>query len=251
VEMKHAGDSPLHSIQAAIYGAMEEIPQTLLINTKSGEGKLVDSFQKKDISNAVRAILALKYSTVTGVSLHYRINFHPETEIFISVDIETSSSGKITEIGAIAFVIGSEKLIGCFHKIAKGTVEGYTADKIAEITGLEVTDKDLLQKDQSKIIKKFHSWFKNISGVRTFLHWGGTDTKQLQCQSAGSVVDAFQTFNLWLEHSGQKRPSGRTLTDAVRQVLGPKIGFTPHRAFEDATLTASVFNAITSVSGVL
>jgi hypothetical protein len=256
VEIKHAelDNISKHGIQLAIYGAMTGHKNCVLVNTKYGQAFKVLSFTTWDVSNVSRALLALKHGTSVGVQLKYRIPLTPQTEVYISVDIETvliNNTTFITEIGAVAFIAGSDRIISVFHQLNDGVITDVTSnDPYAQLTGLRVTDIQEVIACSSLMVMSFRLWYTQVSKKRVFITWAGSDATLLQCHDSPNI-DAYRIYCIWLEKIGQKRDTNKTLSCAVAQILGPNELFVAHRAFEDACMTAAVFTAITTMEGTL
>ena len=208
----------------------------------------------------------------------------------ISVDIETCkffSSSKnnifISEIGAIAFSVDGT-IYDTFHLIADGIEEINKLEKINELeinelemnkleineleemneineleemneinnisqdiekmTGLKIINNASVLKCQSILVTKFHDWVKKISGRRCFLHWGGDEKKYLKLSELGESFNGLSLFR-----SYAKRNNLLKLLNAKEQLLGV-YPFEPHRAFEDALITAGIFLTHTNFNGI-
>lgn len=260
IELKHAVPNIRHEVQACVYAALQSgglsthntalqsgVTQSdvidkketaVLVNTKTGSVSFLSSYPLSYVVDVSRSYLAFKQGQIARGKLSIKLPLNIMSSVFISVDIE-SEGPYITEIGAWAF--GFESIYGVYNDICPGTIVDYSS-----ISGLIIKDVQTVKNSQNALIGRFHQWIASVSNRCVFLQWSGNDTKALRIN--GPVIDVFDSFCTWLQLTGQYRDTGRTLTDAVSQILGPA-PFSAHRAFEDAVMTGAIFIAITHSGG--
>lgn len=257
VECKHGKDLESYISQVAIYGSILK-KRPICINTKTGTVKEVYPIRIGKIERMARSILILKQSCIIAQRIQKRIRRQLKSSTIISVDIENLHD-TIYEIGAVAFVLGSFRVLDTFWVIADGVSETAQKDKadesksrlehlLEETTGLHIISKEKIIASQESIIAQFHAWASRL-GSPVFLHWAGQDAQK--CRWTGETLDASTLFRGWSESIGQKRESHYTLSDAVEMFFSPKFPFAPHRAFEDAAMTAGICNILVNSDGTL
>lgn len=250
IEMKHAAASDRHARQAGIYAAIAGVPSAIVLNTKTGIIEKVAAVDLSLLNDVARATLALKHATTAAVRLPKRIQHTPKNSTYISVDTESNGKGVLTEIAAVAFTVGTDKVLGRFARVAAGVAPSRGRGLFD--TGLEVIDAEACAEDTPSLIAEFQSWVESTCGVATFLHWGGNDLATLGIDvSVSTTIDVYSQFRAWHSMTRTSRASNLKLTDAVREIMGPAEPFAPHRAFEDAVMTAAVFCAMSDASGIL
>lgn len=251
VELKHAIPHTSHMNQAAIYAAMNGISSTLLLNTKIGSAEIIQAFNPKYVHDIAHAFLVLQYSTQCAIRCPSRIPHSLLATVYIAFDIETDGGSNITEIGAVAFTPGGIGIIGVYHQVAAGVINS-TGAGIWD-TGLAISSSKDLCDDQDRMIIAFHAWAASVTSRCVGLHWGGSEWRYMP-SGVIDVIDVSERFRTWLHYKGTPRSKNLALSDAVSEVILPllKEGICiPHRAFEDALMTASVFNVICNTSGIL
>jgi hypothetical protein len=110
----------------------------------------------------------------------------------------------------------------------------------------------LLAKSQEKVKKEFHNWWKSQSfkTAPLIVKWAGADDRELGIDpSEYEVCDARNVYRWYLEQCGAGRNVETSLSDAALHLLGPDMPFVPHRAFEDAVITAAILICIQRVNG--
>jgi hypothetical protein len=250
VEVKHAVESlPRHGAQARIYGCILNKPLVYVVNTKKGELYTCVSLKKKILHDATRAIFALKASTIASARLPSRVKMVADSLIYISVDLEYIGN-TIYEVGAVAYQPATDRVFGVYHRIWRETkATDNQKDPFEVMTGLRKVSLDDPSGDQERIRSEFSSWVSTMTVTPTFVYWGSDDNDlQLLQVKTEKKINAMKIFRIWLENIGEKRNTKYSLSDAVSQCFGP-IPFVPHRAFEDAVLTASVLNAVSDIEG--
>lgn len=120
--------------------------------------------------------------------------------------------------------------------------------------GLGVTSVGALRGDQYRMCAEFRKWVTKCAPAGALIvQWAGSDARKLEADSIPgiSVVDAHHAYKWYLESTGQRRVTATTLGHAVLHLLGPDIPFAPHRAFDDAVMTASVLIAMQNEGNVV
>ena len=248
-----------HRRQASIYATMCKAPKALLYNIKLGKAEWIYPYDGNiyQISRSIISLMKtnesqlrfLKMIRVGHIKSNRKILKCNKMGPFISVDMETDYDGNVTEIGAVIF--NSDRTIyDSFHEVGQGVKELITiADDCnfhEKLTGLQVTNKADLVVNQDQLIAKFHEWINSISGFRTFIHWGGNESKILP-EHLGEKIDAYKYYKAYING---ERADGLGLFNAIQDVC-TKVNFAHHRAFDDALATMSVFMAITDFSGTV
>jgi len=123
---------------------------------------------------------------------------------------------------------------------------------------LAVPQPGMLARDQKRMIDAFARWASKLlrkpeHGQRTLVvQWAGRDAELLRLDPEKfEILDAHRVYRWYLERTGQRRIGGTSLDHAVHQLFGPGMVYAPHRAFEDALLTAAVIVAIQAEGGAI
>jgi len=267
VEIKYTNQLlPYHFNQVRIYAALlDKTP--VIYNLKEGDMFKVTKLDRDVINDVARAVLIFKTATVVAQRLPQRIKHSPTTCVYISVDLEYIND-IIYEVGAVAYQPHTDRVFGRFHRIWTGTQSLFMSDiditeveeeiegvacmpgkHFEHITGLKFNpepQESPFAHDQKQIQIEFNRWVDSISSTPTFVYWGATD-KDLALLGVNNnpKVNAMMLFRAWLDNTKQSRTSNYSLSDAVRQCFC-EVPFHPHRAYEDAVLTAAVLTAITN-----
>ena len=273
VELKHTDETtPNHRRQAGIYAALRGAPYAILVNTKLGMAERIKPLTTDAVEATSRALLAMSVGQAALSRLEARAIRPPKSltpSCIVSVDVEKSVDGHVTEIGAVAFSATDRAVISTFRAVADGVgvaprpgdepatlgylrPGGYNiwAEKIEQMTGLRVENRDAFAAGSKALVARFRTWARSLPTLRTFIYWGGSEAELLS-GVAGETCDVYNgLFRPWLDHGGQMRQGSCRLSDAAQQVVGG-FKFTPHRAYEDALATGSVFVGIVSFSGVV
>lgn len=120
--------------------------------------------------------------------------------------------------------------------------------------GLGVTSIPALTADQPRMCAEFRKWVQKCApGGALIVQWAGADAQMLgACDLPDvTVVNAHHAYKWYLESTGSRRTNATTLEHAVFHLLGPGTPFAPHRAFDDAVMTAAVLVAMQSEGGVV
>lgn len=117
---------------------------------------------------------------------------------------------------------------------------------------LGVTNVPALIDDQERLCRDFRRWLtKSLPSGAIIVQWAGRDAQALGLCGEFPDLDAHHMYKWYLESTGARRVTGTTLEHAVIHLLGPSAPFEPHRAFEDAVMTAAVVVAMQSEGGVV
>ena len=279
IEIKYCNQLlPQYYNQSRIYGSI--LGKTPIIyNLKTGDVLKVNPLELTVLNDVARAVLILKTATVASQRLPHRVKHSPQTAVYISVDLEYIGD-IIYEVGAVAYQPSTDRVFGRYHRVWSGTRSVYQDDNHREendnhreendnqqaddgiegvacmpgksfeqLTGLQFnSDTQIpdLMYDQKQIRLEFNRWVDSITSTPTFVYWGATD-KDLALLGVDNnpKVNAMMIFRAWLDNTKQGRTSNYSLSDAVRQCFC-EVPFHPHRAYEDAVLTASVLTAVTN-----
>lgn len=243
-----------HRKQAAIYAALKKYEKCILINARDGEVEYIQAEDVKNIERTTRAIINTNFARSLSINTYSKTCLKPpygiSSECIISVDVETDNENNIIEIGAVA-TSNDWTILGVYKIIPDGVIEENNLSTLQErMTGLKIIDYDKVKENQKEIINDFHAWVKSLSKVRSFLHWGGNEKKLIR--DLGTSFDVlYSSFKPWLEKRGEKRNHHCKLIDGFEQIIGNKLLFVPHRAFEDALATLTIYIAITSYEGIV
>ena len=261
VELKHTHElTAAHRRQTAVYAALEAIPSAVLYNLADGSIEVIAAARLDDVSRVARAVVAIRGARARAIGALAGTGIAATTrECVISVDTETGGSSlgapPLTEIGALAFLRTTGEIIGVYHEIAPGVAASGASGArapgararsfpgspaaIEELTALRVIDAELATAAAETLRHNFREWVENLSGSRSFVHWGGSEAALVA--GLGETIDVRERiFRPWL--GTQARQGQTTLGDAAAQLL-PGQEFAFHRAFEDALATAAVFVA--------
>jgi hypothetical protein len=250
VEIKHAVPSSLHKYQTSIYAGMKGLDRGYLLNTLKGEIECVKAISKKELYLKTRALFALKHGLAATQKLPKRSR--EDARPCICIDIEYIPQwGTIYEIAAVVFMLGSSQVIDVFHEVCDGmsTTKESMYDNFGtyDLTGLFVQDIDKVSKSTTVIHKKFTEFYKKYNHIPV-VQYSGNDCGILSIEPS-EVIDVSNNFKAWLQRSNINQKQ-YNLKLAVETCLG-NVPFVPHRAFEDACLTAAVLTSLTDVSGEL
>ncbi len=270
VEIKYTDETTAnHRRQAGIYATLRNAPYAVLANMKVGALEKIEPLNVFVVEAVGRAILAVTAGRDALVRLEARAIRAPRRltpACVVTVDVEKSATGSITEIGAVAFSATDNSIIDTYRGLADGVeviVKGdekpavqtgvgwaWGEEKIQQLTGLRVVNLGKIVAASKRLITWFKRWVATLPEPRTFVYWGGSESELLS-DVPGETCDAYQElFKPWLDHCDRMRTGACQLTDAARQIV-PTFKFTPHRAYEDALATASVFIGVTSFTGVV
>ena len=284
VEIKHAQAlEPIHAAQALIYATCLGKPG-VLVGTNTCSRASVVPLPIRHLDHLTRAFFALTSGVsmrniLGGRGRTRALPGIPSTGVLISLDVETTTdldgTVLLTEIGAVAFDLGTQDLlVDVYHAVAPGVVacEGAGEDEeddeedapagILPRPPFHLADRDVvdppfcsfpaaglgvargrdLVEGQRVFIAAFEDWVARL-GPAVLVQWAGSDTKLLGLATL-PTTDMHKGFRWWLEQTGSPRVRHTRLTDAVECVFGPEMPFAPHRAFEDAVMTAAVLVAV-------
>ncbi|GBC05957.1 hypothetical protein RclHR1_06520013 [Rhizophagus clarus] len=201
-------------------------------------------------------------NTKKRISYHLKHWLYHSEDIFIAVDTENDGKGIITELAGMAFTTDKSRrveIIDTFHKLTEGVHPSQHSKKphmskgnfdAETYTALIFLDHNKIQNHEPILIREFHDWCDKVKQSINhtsdkkyiFLHWGGSEAKLF---GTSEVLDVAQLYTTWLEHTDQLRSFSLTLEDAVHHLLGmEEVKFVPHRALEDAVMTATIFYII-------
>ena len=267
IELKHVQAlSALHRHQAAIYATAAGVSHTLLVNTLMGKAEWVAAASPERVSCGARALLSIANGRRVALGDLLNRTVRPPADLYapcvIVVDTETDGFNTI-EIGAIAIDMTTWTIIATFNERAPGVRE-VTAEEQAvldinamrckngppdmrRLSGL-CWDEAPSGDSSDRLESIFREWVDQISTIRCFVHWGGTEHKL--CGEGDKKIDALRLYRSWLGVANISRSGALTLSHALNQLV-PEFEFTPHRAFEDACATAAVFCAMINTSGTI
>lgn len=247
LEIKHAVHSDVHLVQTAVYREMAAEAGTpkraLLVNTKTGEiGEVVPG---PGFALFARALLAMNQALQCRQE---RCLYAFETEpLVVAVDIENTRDGSVFEVGAVAFVRGSNTLVSVFHEVARGAVNLREPKPVIEgefdvedLCGLSLGGVASLSEESARLVEAFAAWTSALP-PHTVLKWGGSDEALL---GGAPMEDMLMRYRAHLQLVGCPS-AGASLSDAVDALsacceAGGPI-FVPHRAYEDALALMFVF----------
>ncbi len=271
IEVKHAKHKVDHLKQVLVYSHMIN-KQPVLVNTKTGRFNIYSNdtekfdTNKEYLSNFSRAVLGAKQAMQSRIYIDHRLQMNMlngKPDLMISIDIEHTRSGRVLEIGAVAFSRGTGEIISIYYSLANGVIpnqhctpyissnEYFSLNEMCGFNSVNVS------KDESdKMVSEYKEWMTNF-GNSIILQWSGSDAKLLGIKTDTALtntlnntdnmvsinIDGRACFMRWLEKNDRGRKGGTKLENAVEEVLF-KDYFVPHRAFEDAIACMGIYLAI-------
>jgi hypothetical protein len=258
VEIKHAVDMAEHHRQVCIYAALSG-KRPLLVNTKTGvveEKAPLGASDRSHIFNFARAKLAGIQATYAKIRTQGRLNYDStfagdNLDLVLAVDVETADN-YVVEVGAVLFSKADGEIIDVFHAVSGAVTEDKSPKRLEKedvkspedamaMCGFGSIDYKTVGFAGNALIAEFASW-RSRQSPHVFLQWGGSDAKQLRMKNV-RCADMRRFYLAWLDQNGQSRKGETSLAEAVAHIFGDEF-FLPHRAFEDAVATMSLFIAL-------
>jgi hypothetical protein len=263
IEVKHAHSLPVHARQAAIYATLAGVDKSFVLNTLTGSISGVKAYSIEYLNDAARAILALKEGNAVDIPRVRCLAFETHT-IAVIIDIEYLPQGfnppVLLEIGAVAFGCGDTQYVDHLHILAPG-ISDLPSDnvpvnfnrEIEMLVGLDLSPEAIEKAviGESHLIRQFHDWIASLGDPQSLIvvHWGGSDTKILDCEDMFDTCNLMHIFKASLRTRGYKEAKICSLQEAAANLLGPLFKFAPHRAYEDSIATAAIAVALIELGG--
>ena len=265
VEFKHCAEArPEHDHQLIAYMAALRLPAGVLLNTRTGEIRIL-RITDMDVARAAlvaraRAVMAITHVQAAGYLVQHAVSMPPllaAATVIVVLDTECDGAGNITEIGAVAIRTTDWSVWGTFEERPPsiGLLQGaWPADACERVSGLRwgTSDAALRAAESASVKKLFAAWVcsKTVSPP-LYVHWAGSETRLLPPDAL--VMDAWPVYKAWLvQKSGRAAARNCTgLGAAVDRLFHGTLPFAPHCALEDAIATAAVLMAVVQRGGAL
>lgn len=280
--------SPSRLAEAAMNARIFCRKETLLLNIATGNVYSVKASNGVEMSLLARAIWAMRLGYQTRdkkVPLEKRRRVRGldlDGVTLVSMDVETNGyptdpSSQLLEIGAVAWGAGTSDVYGIFNQLCQHTkpddgsatgadlstdmedvkedddddVEGKEVNAgSAKVHGLVFDRLKLFPRHEERLREKFAKWLKTISGRIIGVTWGCNDFAKAGMPDL-PTIDVSKLYGSWFKSLGNKEPASKELGFAVSHLFGNGMGWTPHRAFEDAKATMAVACALLYSGGIL